>query len=390
MITNKGKTIISKYLVGQAPAYASHIALGVGAKPLGEQDSFGDYSGKNELDFEVLRIPITSRGYVYDEDGNSNIVFSGEIPGDQRYLFTEVGVFSARANPSAGTLDSRIVYTFGTSENWEYHNETSATSLPLITDPLDANAETGTIDNLLDENGDPVFAFRTNSNNDIFSSQVRSENFEPPRFLDTALILPGNMSYLDSNDGKLSVADAPPGEYYGTHIHLTGITADFDRNSSQDELKLAFSIIDKATGPSQEEQLGGVRIMIEFASSEVLNPDTFARFEVDIDTSDIIFTDNRYVVATKRLGDLTKSPAFSWRAVNSVKIYAHAYSSNSTEPSENFYIALDSLRFDNTTIQNPLYGMTGYTVVKTEDGLPIVKESSSSNIVEFRFGMDIQ
>lgn len=33
MITNKGKTIMGKYLLGQAPTYASHIAIGCGAKP---------------------------------------------------------------------------------------------------------------------------------------------------------------------------------------------------------------------------------------------------------------------------------------------------------------------------------------------------------------------
>jgi hypothetical protein len=34
MITNTGKTIIAKYLLGQAPAYASYIAIGCGATPL--------------------------------------------------------------------------------------------------------------------------------------------------------------------------------------------------------------------------------------------------------------------------------------------------------------------------------------------------------------------
>ena len=34
MITNVGKSIITKYLLGQSPAYASHIAIGCGTKPL--------------------------------------------------------------------------------------------------------------------------------------------------------------------------------------------------------------------------------------------------------------------------------------------------------------------------------------------------------------------
>ena len=33
MITNTGKEIIAKYLMGTAPAYASYIAVGCGTKP---------------------------------------------------------------------------------------------------------------------------------------------------------------------------------------------------------------------------------------------------------------------------------------------------------------------------------------------------------------------
>lgn len=387
MITNTGRTILAKYLIGQAPAYASHIALGVGATPLDLNDPFDDYSEKEILDFEVLRIPITSRGYVYDEDGASNIVFAGELPGDQRYLFSEIGVFSARSNPAAGNLGSKMIYTFSESENWEYHDQTSASSLPLVLEPLDANATAGTIDNVVDELGNPVFAFRTSSNNDIFNNAIREGVYEQPRFLDRALILPGNMSYLESVNDNLQIAPAAPGEYNGSHIHLTGISPNFNQNSSQDQLKLAFSIIDKTAG--QTSRVGGVRILLEFASSDAINPDSFARFEVDLDSSDVIFTANRYIVVTKTLGDLVKSSAFTWNTINSVKIYANVYDTDSELPSDDFYIALDGFRLENVTAQNPLYGMTAYTVVKNEDALPIIKETNTSNIVEFRFGMGI-
>lgn len=42
MITNTGKTIVSKYLTGQAPAYASYIAIGTGAAPLKTLSHFVD------------------------------------------------------------------------------------------------------------------------------------------------------------------------------------------------------------------------------------------------------------------------------------------------------------------------------------------------------------
>ena len=387
MITNTGLTILAKYLIGQAPAYASHIALGVGSIPLENVESFDDYSQKTSLDFEVLRIPITSRGYVYDEQGFSNIVFAGELPGDQRYLFTEIGIFSAKSNPAAGNLDSKMLYTFAASENWEYHDKTSATSIPTIVEPLNGELE-GSIINPLDNNSNPIAVFRTNSDNAIFNSEIRSERFEQPRFLDRSLVLSGDMSYIEEADGLLSIKDSTPTEYYGTHIHLTGIRPNFNRNSAEDELRLAFSILDKDA--TQTTRVGGVRIIMEFASSDSLNPENFARFEVDLDPSDVDFAFNRYIVVTKKFGELVKSSAFTWDTVNSLKIYSMVYdSSGSEEPSDEFYISLDGFRLENKTSQNPLYGMTGYSVFRTEDGGPIVKEPNTSNLVEFRYGVDV-
>ena len=79
MITNTGKSILGKYLLGQAPAYASFIAIGCGAKPLDTTDALGDYSNKKNLDFEMLRVPISSRGFV-NEGGLDKIVFTAELP----------------------------------------------------------------------------------------------------------------------------------------------------------------------------------------------------------------------------------------------------------------------------------------------------------------------
>jgi hypothetical protein len=49
------------------------------------------------------------------------------------------------------------------------------------------------------------------------------------------------------------------------------------------------------------------------------------------------------------------------------------------------------LRFENTSIKNPLYGLTGYSVVRTEtaDGLPIIKGSNTKSLVEFRFDLSV-
>ena len=389
MITNTGKNILAKYLVGQAPAYASFLALGVGKSPEDLDQELEDYLEQKSLDFEVLRIPISSRGYVYDDFGVANIVFLGELPSDQRYEFTEVGVFSAKANPAAGSLDSRMIYTFSESENWEYHDEVSARGIRTILDPLYLDQEANIIA-VTDE------VFRTNSNNLLFSNDFRLSRYERPRFLDRALLIRGNMSQLEVNNGKLLPKVSDESGYYSSHIHLTGAAPNFNRNTPTDELRLAFSIIDKEVlgEGGQDAVIESVKILIEFASTDAIEPDNFARMEIDIGNEDVIFAENRYIVEKRTLEDLVKSAGFTWNGINVVKIYVSVYETaeNPEDPpvlSDNFYVALDGFRFENLTAQNPLYGLTGYTVVRNESSTPLIKEPNSSNLLEFRFGMDV-
>ena len=55
MITNTGKTIIGKYMLGQAPAYASFLAVGCGPTPLETGDVADNFATKENLDFEMFR-----------------------------------------------------------------------------------------------------------------------------------------------------------------------------------------------------------------------------------------------------------------------------------------------------------------------------------------------
>jgi hypothetical protein len=81
MITNTGKDIVAKYLLGQASAYASHIAIGCGKKPLPSSESLelyqGEFAFKKSLDFEMFRIPIISRGYVTEFDTSNPVTITG-------------------------------------------------------------------------------------------------------------------------------------------------------------------------------------------------------------------------------------------------------------------------------------------------------------------------
>jgi hypothetical protein len=374
MITNTGKNIIGKYLLGQAPAYASYVAVGCGSKPLNLDDEFGDYSTITSLDFEMFRVPISSRGFV-NEDGVSKIVLTAELPTEERYEITEVGIYSAGSNPSAGAYDSRSLFTFTDSEGWEYHNQESATQIPLISAPLDGDND----DNVIDQ---PYNVFQTNADNRIFTSSERIDRYERARFFNNTIFIQGDDADLTIVNDHINI------ESGSNHIHLTGTSVDLTKNSPTDEIKLAFSIVNK--DGSSISQPSGVRILLDFASTDSPSDGEFARFEVDItdgiDGYD--FENNRYIVITKQLQDLYLSTNFTWNAVTVVKIYATVLYENN--PSDEFYIALDAVRLENKSSGNPLYGLTGYSVIKNVDAYPITKLPNTSNYIEFRFAMDVQ
>lgn len=448
MITNTGKNILAKYLVGQTSSYASHIAIGCGAKPLNTTDDFEDYSSKKTLDLEMFRVPVISRGYV-NEDGISKIVFTGELPTTERYEITEVGVFSAGSNPSAAGYDSKSLLLFSQTENWEYHNQTASVPIPQITESL------GEVDapQVISQTS-PVF--RTNSDNKTMQTETRILRYEPCRFLNTFIAMAGNDATINITDGHL----VPTSE--SNHIHLTNSTFSLDKNALTDQIKAAFSIISKDGNSTQHPD--EVRILLEAASDDTGSSTQFARFEIviknsnlydfsvssnlagtynpttktltsstngqlqiagiDVAMGDVLrldsqtdstqngyyvmsnagtvstpwvmtkdetlrhdFNTNRYVVVTKELKDLYRSSAFTWSGVNTTKIFASVIKNN--EPTGDFYVALDVVRLENVTTENPLYGLTGYTVIKNTQAKPIVKLSNTTNLVEFRFGIDV-
>lgn len=450
MITNTGKNILAKYLVGQAPAYASYIAVGCGANPLSTVQSFADYSNKQVLDFEMFRAPIVSRGYISDVDQatitdidangvvitytannnfvpgdivtitgtnvaafnienaviatassteftvnstdtgtynpssggvatktTSNIVFTAELPTEERYEITEVGVYSAAANPSAGANDSKTLIAFSQTENWEYHDQTAATDIPTISRALDTNDDGTpgpTPGEIIDNN---YIVFQTNADNSVFDG--RTIKGERSRFLNNMMMIRGDMSDITVSGSNLVPSPTT------NHIHLNGVNFNLDKNAPTDLIKVAFSVVNKTpTDPAPAI----VRLVIDFASEDLFATTAqYARFEAQVLASEL--TDNRYVVLTKELQQLTKTPGFNWAAVSIVKVAASITSAIQT-PLDNYYLALDAIRIENISSINPLYGMTGYSVIKTIDGSPVVKESNTSSLVEFRFAMDVQ
>ncbi len=489
MITNTGKDIMAKYLVGQSPTYASYIAIGCGAKPLkgldfiivnrsktgttatlksighglsigqtidvagigvgfdgtfsiaavtadtfsyttvsgdvsANQDdgaighAYPNFKNKQRLDFETIRVPVISRGYVteeldtVDEIGNpdkiSKIVLTAELPSADRYEISEIGVFSAVSNSLATGSDSRSIYSFSNNEGWAYHSaqNNSAVNIPVITGQLDQGGATNSI-----ATTEPVF--QAAASNSIFLSDYRTKRFEQPRFLDNTIFMSGNSSKLDVNStsGLLSVdpewTDTTSLETLkSNHIHITNAKFNFDSNSVSDELVFAFSLVSRLEDIDLEaiNKPYNLRVMVEFTSNDTYGQGQYARFEADIydtsatglptDKKNVVVADlskNRYFAVTRKIEQLTKSSGFTWDLVKNVKVYVSVLDSTG-EPSDKFYVCLDGLRLENVSTQNPLYGMVGYTVVNNNvNNQPrtIIKSPNSTNYVEFRFAVDV-
>ena len=384
MITNKGKSIIGKYMLGQAPAYASYLAVGCGPTPLQTEDVADNFATKQNLDFEMFRVPISSRGFV-NENGIDKIVLTAELPTEERYEITEVGLYSAGSNPSAGAQDSKTVFAFTQGENWEYHTASAAIAIPIVSVPLDPND-----DDIINATGTENGVFQTNADNSIFYNTDRVARYERARFLNNTILMQGDDSDLSLGGGGSGGVDNIVIDS-GNHIHLTSPNVDFSRNSPIDELKLAFSLVNRDGGSASVPDT--IRILVDFAGTDQTNPSIYARFEVNIEdgVDGYDFAANRYFVVSKQLQELYKSQNFTWDAVNVVKIYVSIFDSLSggLNPTSDYYIALDAMRLENIATVNPLYGLTGYSVIKNDEATTIIKSPNTNNYVEFRFSIGV-
>ena len=387
MITNVGKDIISKYLLGQTPSYASYIAVGCGPQPLEPYVSGPkpDYSEKTELDFEMFRVPISSKGII-NEDGQKQIVLTAELPTEERYEITEVGIYSAGINQLLGSTDSKTILSFAQLEDWKI-NGTS--TLNFVSESLEDSLILNVIKDFFNIDGQSLELdiFKTNADNPIFNNDSRYLTNERSRFLNSMLMMRGDSSTLTGTTGSLI-----PGQNF---IQLSGVSADFSKNSTSDELKIAFSILRKdGTVAEIGTNKVAARIMVEFSSSTISG--AYARFEARVDhvndDSSYDFDKNRYFVVSKQLNELNITSGFPWKSVDTVKIYAQVLTGASVADtvSDQYYIALDALRLENKSSLNPLYGLTGYSIIRNADKLPIIKSPNTSNYIEFRFVVDVQ
>jgi hypothetical protein len=148
----------------------------------------------------------------------------------------------------------------------------------------------------------------------------------------------GNSSTLTlDNFGNIEVGTG------SKYIRLNETTVDLTKNNPLDELRLAFSVVNKV-GNANNTVPDNVKILLEFSHTGPNSVQESARFEVDIDhvgytegtaLETINFALNRYVVAKKALKDLNKTDNFDWREVSVAKIYACV--TENDLPSDQFY-----------------------------------------------------
>ena len=371
MITNKGKEIIAKYLLGTTPAYASYMAFGCGQKPLADGAAAVDYSEKEVLNFEMFRVPISSRGYV-KEEGVNKIVFTAELPTQERYEITEIGLYSAGGNPSASGFDSRSLLLFTEEEQWQYLDTTLKT-IPSINSALDENN-----DNIITTANS---VFQAAADNRIFYKEYRNTKNERCRFFNNMLLVKGNYSDIKS------VTNVTTGLSGQNYIIKNGLNIDLSQNSLSDKIKIAFSLVNKDAAVAHLKPTS-LKIVLEFISNN-----KYARCLVDLvqGSGGIDFDTNRYFVVEKTLQDFVQEEGFSWESITSVKIYSSVVTITAGVAAavETHYIAFDAIRFDNISTVNPLYGLVGYSVIKNANAEPIEKSPNTNNYVEFRMSLDI-
>lgn len=452
MITNNGQELIAKYLLGQAPQYATHISIGCGAIPLDNNDvispeKISEIKNKEAMDFEMARLPIVSKGMI-EENNLVKIAFTAELPTENRYDITEIGLWSAGRNNLAINSDSKIIFNF--AEPWEKRTSSAIETIPFL-QTIGINGDILTEEKI----------FATDTNNNILRNFDRTSRKEGPRYLNNTILLRGDSSKINSyhvpissssvqtqfdgsrrivyqanntfavNDivtiagfsdenfnknsavivdrtstsfsiettlpagagpsggvawirGAWEAAEEVSTGVQSQYIYLNNASLGINSNSPIDELKLASSLVYK-TAISGASFSGFVKILVEFYKNEVAS-NYSAKSEILLNTTDFLL--GYYNVTNIPISNLITTADFNASQIRTCKIFVSIVDSTDSVLNDEYYMALDGFRLDNISTVNPLCKMVGYSIVKL-DGTPIVKYQNTNNYIEFRMAIGL-
>lgn len=366
MITTDGKNLIAKYLLNQAPEFASHIAIGVGGNTISTSSSVTFSSSAQCLNFEVDRLPIISKGLI-KENGIEKIVLKADLPTNKRYQITEMALYPAATNLVAQEYGSKILTSFSNLGTWAYW-QNGSTNLSIVNYGEISASTTGDITQTSVATASAI-AF-VNNDSQIFEFSTRKNRNEPMRYLNKSLMVLGNSASLDAsfnNSASSSYID-----------YVQGF--DMSKNLTTDQIKLAFSTLSLDGSTSGDTSPTNVRIKLIFINDVPGTPSA----SVGMSVSSADLTGKRYQVVTKQLSDFVKSSAdFSWANISRTRIYV---SVDAASPA-NYYVALDGLRLENVSTSNPLYAMVAADYLKSDDLYPALKKENSISSIEYRFGL---
>lgn len=384
MITNKGKGLIARALAGQTASPFSYIAMGVGPQPTVVQTEPASFKTKTSLDFEAFRVPVSNASIVY-EGGLTKVALTASLPSAQRYEFSEVGVFSSEFNSLLTTEAPRMIYTFSFTEGWKYHTGTSVTDIPYVGSVSDNGLDINAVPN------DDKAVFLSADDSIFFTEDRKNQNM---RIYQDAPVIAGDMS-------TIAIDETPPIDTEwtlgGDHIHVTAIPINLTKARQDDELKVAFSVMNKTYADIATLSAEEVRIVIVFKDSD--DSSLYAKMQVKVSKGEVgvanqvpedtDFSANGYYVVKCPIKDLVTSPTFSWENITVAQIYVEVEPAP-PKTSADYYVAIDAIRFDSQNDNNPTYGLAAYSVIQNASASTEVKNAQTESQLEYKIVLEVE
>lgn len=344
MFTTAGQTIIAKYMTGQVPAFGSYIAVGCGPNPT---NSLGTdaYTPSGALLFESFRAKVISRGFT-NEAGSLNLSLIAEMPTEERYEITELGLYPSLGNDSAGAADSRVLLRFNDSELWKKNGTIDTYKV--------VNPVTPTISAVAGSND----ILSVPADNPGFQDADRITRLEVPRFLTKSIFIKGDST---------------------NNISLSGLNLDLSQSAPSDLLKLAYSIV--SDSHTNSTSAGPWTITVK------LNNDSGAYFSADFITK----TGNGYGAAVLPISSLVShssgGTAPTLKGITSATISITSSDTNKAD----YWICLDGMRIDNVSFNSSIYNLVAYKQINTgtDPRVTIIKDANTSNFIEFKFSLGV-